>query len=307
MNILVIGELLGDLISKNYVHSLAEANSFEFFQGGSPANVAANLGWLSAEVTLVSCVGNDRIGDRIIKSVEKTGLRTTYISRSSDYPTTLVLVGQSRETPDFIAYRMADTQIGVIHESLLTSCQLVHSCAFALSKNPAQQNIINAFEKAVKLNKMISIDWNFSPKIWSENGQSIFKLICSMKPLLKISMDDLERFTGESLSVEQALSFLTPFHTTVTCFTHGKEGVWYKGATTDWTHQPAKKVSEVRDTTGAGDAFWAGFLYTFTKTENIDKAVAHGLTLAATKIQKVGPLYDSVLYSNEFYNEPPGT
>jgi fructokinase len=49
---------------------------------------------------------------------------------------------------------------------------------------------------------------------------------------------------------------------------------------------------QVVDVTGAGDAFWAGFLFKFIKEEKIVVCVENGLQIAAKKIQKSGPLYD---------------
>lgn len=51
--------------------------------------------------------------------------------------------------------------------------------------------------------------------------------------------------------------------------------------------QPAKLV-KVKDTTGAGDAFLAGFLVTYLKTKNIQRSLAAGTDLASRAIQKIG-------------------
>lgn len=292
IDVLAIGELLADVISEQYVSSLADAATFRLYQGGSPANVCANLKWMGDNPVMVSCVGDDSIGNLIVDSIKKLGLSDTYISRNSSFPTTIVLVGRSQGTPDFVAYRMADTQIGPIHRTLIEQSSILHSCAFALSRNPAQLNILAAFDQAAGMGKKISIDWNFAPSIWQDDGTSIFRKICENRPLLKMSMDDIERFLGKQVSAEEARNYLSTLTTTVTCLTCGKDGVWYSDSNdTSWKFMPAIPVAEVRDTTGAGDAFWSGFLHAYLQKQSTGYCIQEGLAIASRKVQKIGPLY----------------
>jgi fructokinase len=287
---LAIGELLADFISQEYVEGLEESRTFSVFQGGSPANVCANVNWLGEKATLVSCVGNDGIGKMLLAEIRKTGLDTSAVCVSESHPTSIVLVGRSRGTPDFIAYRMADTQIPAIDKGLITSSAIVHSCAFALSAEPARSNILHAFAYARSLGKLVSVDWNFAPSIWGQdNGQEVFRRVCSLEPLLKFSMDDMERFTGIS-SVNEAKAFLESLTCTLTCLTMGKDGVWFR-FNSSWEFLPAEPVSQVLDTTGAGDAFWSGVLTSWNKRNSPSMCISEGLRVAALKVQKMGPLY----------------
>lgn len=291
-DVLVIGELLADIISNDYVGDLSEARHFQLFPGGSPANVCANLRWMGLRTRLVSCIGQDGIGDYILDTLRRLGLDDAFITRSDRYPTSLVLVGRSRSTPDFIAYRMADTQIGHIDEALISESRILHSGAFALSRNPAQQHILAAFARAQAMGKVISIDWNYAPRVWRDDGKAIFEQLCRYKPLLKMSLDDVERFVGQTLSIEDARAFLERLPVAVACLTCGRDGVWYKsGDDALWQFEPAQAVAEVKDTTGAGDAFWSGFLLAYLRADDLTGCVQEGIRMATRKIQQVGPLY----------------
>ncbi len=293
IDVLAIGELLADLISGDYVNNLSQVKSFEMFQGGSPANLCANLKWLGKNAELSACVGTDSVGDFLIENLAKVGLNSSYITRNEDFPSSLVLVGKSKNSPDFIAYRMADSQIPQIETGLIKESKILHTSAFALSKEPARENILVAFKSAFVIGKEISVDWNFAPQIWqNDNGISVFEDLCSMKPLLKMSLDDFRRFIGnDSADVKMAKEFLNQYNTSISCLTCGSDGVWYTNESREWIKAEAVFVNDVKDTTGAGDAFWAGFLS--SRLEGLDSAacIKSGIELAAKKIQKFGPLY----------------
>lgn len=292
IDFLAIGELLADLITTDYVEGLEEAKTFKIFPGGSPANVAANLKFLRKEAALLSCVGDDGIGRLLLQSVKEIGLLPSLIQISATHPTSIVLVSRSKSSPDFIAYRGADAQLEVIEQSLIQATKIIHTTAFALSKNPAQNTIVKALQTAYALGKTISLDWNFAPSVWGDdNGKEIFAVIMELQPLLKISTDDMERFLGKILSIEQCKEALNTYSFSTVCLTCGREGVWYKTENGDWNHKPALMVKKVVDTTGAGDAFWAGFIAAYLEGHAIESCIANALDMAAKKIQKKGPLY----------------
>lgn len=294
-DVLVIGELLADFISVDYVHSLAEAEKFYCFQGGSSANLCANLHWLGKESRLVAAVGNDGIGKKMLLALEKIGLNTSAIIQNTDYPTSLVIVGKSQATPEFIAYRHADCQIKAIADAMIQDSKLVHTTAFALSLNPARQHILHAIHRADQLDKLISCDWNYAPQIWgNDSGIEVFETLSNANCLLKISMDDFERFTRTShASVNDAIAFLSNYHFAACCLTAGADGIWWREQANEWKHHEAHPVSQVVDTTGAGDAFWAGFLNQLLENQPTEQAVLAGAMLAAQKIGQLGPLYSN--------------
>ncbi|MCZ4222397.1 carbohydrate kinase family protein [Pedobacter rhodius] len=290
--VLVVGELLADIISEKDIASLQFPSSFMINQGGSSANLCANLKWQGIDAALVATVGNDNLGAFLINELKTVGLSDNYISRSANRQTSIVLVGKNVDTPDFIPYRCADMAIKRVEDAVLQSCGIIHTTAFALSKEPARGNILNAFTKAAQLGKFLSIDWNFAPSIWHEDdGKAVFKQICRLNPLLKISVDDLERFLGEHLSIEACIQWLDKLNVKAICLTCGKDGVWFKGQDQSWSYKPALEVASVVGVTGAGDAFWSGFLAHFIKGKPLEACVDNALEVARCKIEKPYPLY----------------
>jgi ribokinase len=85
----------------------------------------------------------------------------------------------------------------------------------------------------------------------------------------------------------EAASVLLEAGPTVIVETVGPEGAFI--ATGEWTwHVPALSVTERRDTTGAGDAFAAGFVAAFLRGLDLPAAAAVGCAAAALKIPHLG-------------------
>jgi fructokinase len=53
-------------------------------------------------------------------------------------------------------------------------------------------------------------------------------------------------------------------------------------------------IEEVKDTTGAGDAFWTGFLYAQLHQKSLEATMTGAQKLAAIKLQNVGRLPDNI-------------
>jgi fructokinase len=188
---------------------------------------------------------------------------------------------------------MADAQLQMIDKKIIESASIIHTTAFALSLQPARDVIIQALENAKNFNKTISVDWNFAPSIWKEdNGIKVFEILMKMNPIIKLSADDMERFIGNK-AIEEYKNYLDKYTCKLICITCGKNGVWYKVENKNWIFKETIKVDEVKDTTGAGDAFWAGFICAYIDKLPVNNCIDNALKIAAKKIQTKGPLYNS--------------
>ena len=63
----------------------------------------------------------------------------------------------------------------------------------------------------------------------------------------------------------------------------------------------ALQIKEVKDTTGAGDAFWTGFLYAQLHHKNFDETISIAQKLAAIKLQNVGRLPENINLIDELF------
>lgn len=92
----------------------------------------------------------------------------------------------------------------------------------------------------------------------------------------------------ESINFKEDITLLYSFlKTKILIVTDGKKGSYaYRDGGV--LHEPAHSVEKVVDTTGAGDAFSAGFIVGYLKTNNIQSAMHLGSKHAVKIIQKIG-------------------
>lgn len=296
IDILSAGELLVDFITAEFVQTLDEAVLFKRIPGGSPANLVMNMARLGNKTLLVSCVGNDDMGAVLRNHVARLGVDVTYIV-SVDEPTTLILVTRSAAVSDFQAYRGADSMLSIrqFPYNLFQDISIFHTTCFALSKDPARHVIMQAAEKAKRVQCQLSIDANYSPKIWPDTleAQRTISEYCRMGALVKISDVDWARlYDDEAPSPNAVIDHFLKMGATEICFTMGDKGCW-TGDASERYFTPARPV-EVKDTTGAGDAFWSGYLTARLDGKSLEECAIAARRMAEIKLGHFGSLPDTI-------------
>ena len=295
-DILSVGELLVDLMSVEFADSLSDISTFQRHPGGSPANLCMNMARLGNQTKLVASVGHDDLGQYLLEYVKALPIDCTHLSQVVS-PTTLILVTRSKSIANFEAYRGADCQIfpTQIKAETLKKVSIFHTTCFALSQQPAQSTILQGAKKAAELGCQLSIDANYAEKIWPNRAeaQQVVADYCSLGAIIKMSEVDWERLYQSPLSnPSKAIAYLLSLGAKEVCLTLGETGCWVAN------HQgieflPARKVV-VKDTTGAGDAFWSGYLTAFLDGHSLINQAKAGRSMAELKIGHFGGLPSKV-------------
>ncbi len=291
--IIAIGELLVDLISDDYVDDFRRATTFRRIAGGSPANVAMNLARLGCPSDLIATIGKGGAGDFVLAALKEAGVNGAHVRRVAA-PTTLVLVTKSQGTSDFEVYRSADCHITAeqLSRAGLDGAGVVHTTAFALSKQPARTAILGAMEAAAGGGSRLSIDFNYADKVWGGDRSAALRCLRTVAgrgALLKFSDVDYERLFDEPVGDPAgAAGRLLGMGASVVCLTLGARGV-YLLTSEEGRQLPARPV-DVVDTTGAGDAFWSGFLAAYVQGYPPYDCAVCGRSLAERKLTRLGPV-----------------
>ncbi len=301
-DVLSVGELLIDFISTDYVDSFEQAQGFRPLPGGSPANMGSNLHRLGQRVGLVASVGRDDMGQYLLHYVDGLGMDMQGV-RQVDVPTTLILVTKSRTVSNFEAYRLADCQITAaqLPESVLDGVKILHTTCFALSLDPARSSILTAARYVAARGGRVSIDANYAQKIWPDqaDAQAVVADYCALGAMVKVSEVDWERLYGHALTDNAAAAaHLHGLGAELVCITLGDKGC-YVSRGEEQHYVPSRPV-DVKDTTGAGDAFWSGFLSAHLDGHPLLHCALAGRKMAETKLQVFGQLPKNI-NKNDIY------
>ncbi|WP_290833663.1 carbohydrate kinase family protein [Flavobacterium sp.] len=298
IDIICIGEVLIDFIGHEINTSINRTKDYHRFLGGSPTNVAVNASRLGLKSVLVASCGQDGLGDYVVRKLKSNNVNTASIRKSETAPTSVIFVSKSTETPDFIPYRQADCEIfeSQLSDETIAEAKIFHTTCFALSKNPARQTILNRARKAKELGLKLSIDINFSERIWPdrEEAKQVLKEYLANDPLVKLSEDDCYRLFAEVKSEDYIFDYFHNLGASTICLTKGKNGVAVSDVKEGLLFQEAAKIDEIKDTTGAGDAFWTGFLFAQIENKGLNECITIAQKLASIKLQNVGRLPDNI-------------
>jgi fructokinase len=292
-DILTLGEALIDLISDGIVENLIQANHYQRFLGGQVTNLAINMARLGKKSALATCLGDDGLGHYIYQELQKVGVVTDFIQFSSKAPTAISIIARQTKTPDFTIYRGADAHLASSSEleEAVAASQVVHTSAFALSREPSRSTVLKALETAAGEDKLVSLDPNYHPHIWPDTPNFIKTLERASRyvQLTKPSLDDCARLFGGGLSPEEYAQRFLDWGLKIVIITMGVEGALL--ATDDGAryriHSNEVRVSDV---TGAGDAFWAGLLVALLEGFSPLEAACSGQVIAEIKLREMGPI-----------------
>lgn len=293
MDIICAGEMLIDFTPGD------KPDTYTANPGGAPANVAVSAARNGLKTAFLGILGNDDFGKKLKNVLKKEGIEMLCPDLTDEAVTTLAFVtlyeGGERSFT-FARKPGADILLSKkdVKEDKIARTRLLHAGSVSLSDNPCREAIGYAMETAQKKGKIVSFDVNYRDMIWHdmERCKKEVEQILPYVDLLKISDEELYFVGGE----ENISFFMKKYGITVVVETLGSKGAKYFFKGKEGIAE-GRKVDAV-DATGAGDAFWGGFLSAMlmcgvNKTcditeEIVKKALAYGNISGALCVQKPG-------------------
>ena len=310
IDLLCVGETLIDFISAERTNLLTEANSFVRYLGGSPANIAVTLARLGGRAALASRVGAGAFGQFIRRELESRQVMTDFLRHDAENRTTVVFVTRSQGTPDFEVFHGADAELRPedVPAAAIERAKVVHTSTFALSRNPCRSTVTGVLRQAASLGKVVSLDPNYNPQLWPNltEARSVLTDLYAFVTITKPSLDDAARLFGPGATPEE---YVRQFHSLgprTVVLTMGKHGTLLSHDDR-MTHVPAQLV-DVVDATGAGDAFWGGFLTAWIDRLAPEQCVLVANAVVAQKLQRIGhdttPIDKQAIYQHIGASQP---
>jgi sugar/nucleoside kinase (ribokinase family) len=296
LDLLAVGETVLDLISEEETDSLRDAYTFRKYQGGSPANIAAYVAKLGGKAAVVSKIGVGAFGQFLEAELQKSGVLTAHLVMDRRVHTSVIFISRTTGTADFEALRNGDYRLEPeeIDEQVVQRAKVVHASTFSLSREPCRSAVEKAFQLAQRCGKTISLDPNYSPVIWPDRleAQAVIRWMMGYATITKPSLDDATRLLGHGKAPEAYVESFHEMGSDLVVLSMGAKGVLLSEAGRI-THIPALPVQAV-DATGAGDAFWAGFLVALLDGNSLRRCALFAREIVARKLTTVGPLPDAI-------------
>jgi ribokinase len=280
--IVVVGDLMVDVVVR-LSGPLAQASDapaeIRFRGGGSAANTAAWLAEAGADVALVARVGDDERGRSAVDELRAAGVDTR-VAVDPERPTgtCLVLVdpgGERTMAPDAGA-----NDALVVAEDALEDAAHLHVSGYALLRAGSRDAARGAIAKAVTAGLGVSVDPSSSALLSAD-----FLDWADRAGLLLPNASEAHALTGDSDPEAAARELAERFGEVVVTLGPGG-ALWTDGE--EVLRAAAEPVADVEDSTGAGDAFAAGFLSARVPGGSTAEALAAGCKLAARAVSQPG-------------------
>jgi len=257
--------------------------------GGAEANVAIGLARLGLRAGYVSRVGDDPLGDEIVRTLRGEGVDVARVQRSRTRPTGL-LVKELRSPGDVRVhyYRQgsAATELAAIGEIPAARHVHVTGITLALGAGPAAA-VSELLAAARAMAASVSLDANIRLKLWSLDDA-----VTALREILP-NVDDLLLSEAEALALagagelEEALRWLADSAAARVVVRRGAAGAVGLAAG-ERVEVAAQAAGPVVDCVGAGDAFTAGYLFERLRGTTFEAAMTTGSWTAGHVVSHLG-------------------
>ncbi|MGI5090945.1 carbohydrate kinase family protein [Treponema socranskii] len=245
---------------------------FEENPGGAPANAAAAAAKLGARAAFIGKTGDDPFGRDAKAALENCGVYTGAMKTDKRHTTlAFVTLAHSGERAfSFARSDGADINLSAddIDEKLINESTFLHIGSLSCTDEPSLSATRKAIGAAKNGGIFISYDPNWREPLWrdKEEGIETMRSLFKYADFVKIADNELALMYGENTPI--AAREILDEGAKLVCVTLGKDGVFYKTQGYEGIVSIPQYNIEVRDTTGAGDAFTGALLYRLTRREN---------------------------------------
>lgn len=231
--------------------------------GGAPANVAVGVARLGGASGFIGRVGHDPFGAFMTQTLTDENVDTCAMHQDPAHRTSTVVVAlddRGERSFTFMVRPSADLFLTADDLPPFSAGEWLHVCSIALCAQPSRGTAFEAMARIKRAGGFVSFDPNIREDLWPDTAQlrECIERALALADVVKLSLEELAFIAGAD-DEESALALARRHAIPLLLITRGAEGVdaCFNG---ELHHYPAVPV-ECVDTTGAGDAFVAGMLW----------------------------------------------
>lgn len=252
--------------------------------GGSASNTIIGTAKLGLNVGYIGKIGNDTNGKIMKEYLEKNNVNTDHLIESKGETGEVIgFVDDKGNRKLYVTPKINDTiSNNEINREYILNTKILHLTSF-VGLNPQDPSINTQFELLDEISSKITIA--FDPgMLYVNKGKKFMEQLISYTDILLINENELLITTGEE-SFEKAVEKVAP-KVEVLVVKRSTKGSFIKKQEEEY-NIGIFEVNAV-DTTGAGDAYNAGFLYAYLKGYTLEESGIIGSYVAAQSTTQTG-------------------
>lgn len=255
----VLGDLVEDIViwqREPLRHATDTDVALVRTRGGSAANVAAYAAPLHA-TRFVGCVGTDAAGDALVVELRARGVDVR-VQRSGTTGTIVVLVDPHGERT-MLPYRGAATELSDVPPDWLAGLAHLHVPVYSLLTGPTSRTAIRCLESVRRGGATTSVDASSTGALERYGVDRMIERLARLAPDCVFANRDEAELLG-LWDGDRPGAVRAGLPRTTIVVKDGADPTTVVEPAGAVTSVPVPAVPQVRDATGAGDAFAAGFL-----------------------------------------------
>jgi sugar/nucleoside kinase (ribokinase family) len=234
--------------------------AIRFRAGGSAANAARSFASLGGRAVFIGAVGDDDVGARLNRFMRSSGVTVHALRRRGSSPRLAVIVGPDGER-SFLTDRGVADGLGprALKKSWLARADALHLPAYSLLTPPMADAAFLAIQRMRERGALVSVDLASVRPLLARGRDAAREVVKRAAPDILFANEGEAAAVAGSRDARKLLS-LAP----LVVVKQGAEGcrvLWRAPDGSVVQSSVATTRIGAVDTTGAGDAFDAGFLY----------------------------------------------
>ncbi|MGC8961115.1 MAG: carbohydrate kinase family protein [Candidatus Bathyarchaeia archaeon] len=274
---------------------LSMVQSFTPSAGGAVANVVVAASRLGLKTGLIGCVGDDEFGSFIIRDLQCEGVDTSRVRRVKGRRTGIAFYSiDEKGERHYLFYRFpgysdpeSSLEVGDLEEAYIRDSRMLHFSESMLRLGGTREAVFKALRAAKEGKVQVSYDPNVREDLWGSRGelQEVQGEALTLTDIFLSTIREASLIAGCPRNPGEAVDrILALGPSTIVLRGRNRYQVVTRGRSFEI---PVFRV-KAADTSGAGDAFDAGFLAGLLKGLPLEEAVILGNAVAALKVMKVG-------------------
>lgn len=288
---IMLGRIAIDFYPKEQLRPLNESQTFTWFVGGSPANIACGWAKLGGKAGFLGRVSNDQFGTFVLDYLKNEGVDVSHVVRCTQGENLGLAFTEvlSDKSSSLLMYRCntADLALSVedIDEHYIAQSKLLLISGTALSASPSREAAFKAVHLAERHQVCVVFDIDYRPQNWKnlDDVSIYYAEMASHAQILLGSREEydlMERLVNPNSTDAQTAAYWHKKKAEIVVIKHGKEGsaAYLKEGQ---SYQVKPFPIQLLKGFGGGDAYAASFLTGLMRGYSLPECLERGSAAAA--------------------------